>query len=554
MNVRKHLLFASVLLSAMSLSLSSCGDNDNWPEVDGAAPTVSLDGVEVHVEPGMKISIKGKLTDADGIKTIHLYSPGLYLDKTIDLVAIYGKPQTEYYLDYNAQSERHEEEEHYVITITVTDAGDRQTVEKFNASLDGDFSAPFFTIKPDENLTILIKDKTLLKLNFEVEDNRAIDYATIDLKKVDNGTETSMPGYPRTIKGDGKVLTFQESIEVPSETATYKAYIAAYDSDLGDGVHEVTAVSTINVQELPDFDVLYLADVATDAELNSDVFGVPMAMEHVGPYKYRVRYYNEKAGTEVCFIPQKGSFGPICFAPSKNNSAELGNELEAVNKIKLDKAGTYYLFNIDTWNATYSMTSYPVEEAVSPIDHMKYGTDCLNTWVDWNVPDPWMQKFYFGPASDPGNVVEMEPDPKNKNRFTVEWNINADTFDDNGALKFIILNWHSHGWWNYAAWRVDDSGDPSRCQWYGLCYPDNIKFMGNAEFFKWKYLDLPEDEYKFMYPNATYPFDTNNWNGSEDYRKLYVPDNWIKISPRPSSGVYILTLDVHSEHIKMVRK
>ena len=286
MNVSKHLLFASMLLSASAIAFTSCSDDNEWPEVDGLAPAVTLEGVEVHIEPGMNISIKGKLTDADGITTIQLESPGLYLDKTIDLVAIYGEPQTEYELDYNVQSSRHEEGELFDITITVTDAGGRQTVETFSASLDGDFTPPSFTIKPDENLTVLIKEKTLLKLNFEVEDNRTVDYATIDLKKVDGDTETSMPGYPQTLQGGTSTLVFKEEIEVPSEAATYKAYITAYDADYGDGVHSVSTESTINVQELPDFDVIYLADVENESDLNADVFG----LRHHRPQEGRRRH------------------------------------------------------------------------------------------------------------------------------------------------------------------------------------------------------------------------------------------------------------------------
>lgn len=554
MNVSKHLMFASMLLSASALAFTSCSDDNEWPMVDGLAPAVSLDGVEVHIEPGMNISIKGQLTDADGITTIRLESPGLYLDKTIDLVGIYGEPQTAYELDYNVQSTRHTDEEVFVITITVTDAGGRQTVENFTASLDGDFTAPVFTIKPDENLTVLIKDRTVLKLNFEVTDNRTVDYATIDLKKVEGTTETSMPGYPQTLRGNGATLVFKEEIEVPSEAATYKAYITAYDADYGDGAHTVSTESTINVQELPDFDVIYLADVENEADLNGDVFGVPVAMDHIGDYKYRVRYYNATAGTQVCFIPQKGSFGPICFAPSKENAAVLGDDLEQENKLVLDKAGVYYEITVDTWNRSYQTTTYAVSEAVSPVSHMQYGGDMLNTWVDWNAADPWMQKFYFGPASGPKDVLEMEQDKSNPNIFTLEWNMKADTFDDSGALKFIIHNWHHDGWWNYAAWRVDDSGDPSKCMWYGLYFPDNLMFTGNADFFQWKYLNIPESEYKYMYPGAPYPFDMDKWGADEAYRKNFVPDNWVKINPHPAAGTYLVTLDIHAERIKMVRK
>lgn len=39
---------------------------------------------------------------------------------------------------------------------------------------------------------------------------------------------------------------------------------------------------------------MYLADVATAEELNSDIFGVPMVIEHTGEYQYKANYYCQK--------------------------------------------------------------------------------------------------------------------------------------------------------------------------------------------------------------------------------------------------------------------
>ena len=63
--------------------------------------------------------------------------------------------------------------------------------------------------------------------------------------------------------------------------------------------------STISVSEMPDFPKMYLADVATVEELNSDIFGVPMVINHTGEYQYRARYYNKAAGTEIFLLTAK---------------------------------------------------------------------------------------------------------------------------------------------------------------------------------------------------------------------------------------------------------
>ena len=49
--------------------------------------------------------------------------------------------------------------------------------------------------------------------------------------------------------------------------------------------------STISVSEMPDFPKIYLADVATVEELNSDIFGVPMVINHTGEYQYLSRIH-----------------------------------------------------------------------------------------------------------------------------------------------------------------------------------------------------------------------------------------------------------------------
>ena len=51
---------------------------------------------------------------------------------------------------------------------------------------------------------------------------------------------------------------------------------------------------TVSVTDVQDFEKMYLADVATEAELNSDVFGVPMRIDHVGEFQYQALFIARK--------------------------------------------------------------------------------------------------------------------------------------------------------------------------------------------------------------------------------------------------------------------
>ena len=90
-------------------------------------------------------------------------------------------------------------------------------------------------------------------------------------------------------------MSFTEKIILPNEVKSYDVTLTAVDAR---GNQTVTN-STISVSEMPDFPKMYLADVATVEELNSDIFGVPMVINHTGEYQYRARYYNKAAGTVI---------------------------------------------------------------------------------------------------------------------------------------------------------------------------------------------------------------------------------------------------------------
>jgi hypothetical protein len=525
MKTSNTVLWASLLLTAMTFT--SCGDDEDWKDVDGAAPDFELTSDHIRTEAGRSIQIQGTIADNDGIATIQLKCSALNLNKVIDLIEIYGEPKKTYDLNYAFAIQDDETGDNFEVEVTTTDIGGRQKSQTLLVTLDGDFSAPVFTAAPDNEITVLIKENTLFNLKFTATDNRAIDYIEVDVDGVD--------GFPMTIQGNGqKTVEFSQKLPLPAEEAVYNVTLTAYDEPAQDNEVRSTSISSkVTVSELPDFEKMYLADVSTAAELNSDVFGVPMRVDHTGAYQYRARYYNETAGTQICFIPQKTDFSPICFGPDPDNTNVLGDDPETVGRITLDKAGVYYEINFNTKTGAYDLSTYETtdEKAMDPIFWV-YGSDNLNTWYsfaqagpeEWvHNDDAWLQEFYFGYSSGPGDVTRFTVDSKNKHLYYTDDPLTLDA----GEQKFIIHNWHGSGWWNYATWRVDDSSECEIFYYYGSVVKES--------YLKWAYGES---------------CDFSKW-GDEGYRKNFVPDNWCKPTVT-TAGKYRLYFDSHLGRAKMV--
>lgn len=535
-------LFSTCLATGLCLSaiagFSSCSSDDDWADVDGATPEVTLKSTHERTEAGRNIKIAGQLTDNDGIATIDLVCHELKLNKRINLIEIYGEPQKTYDLDYEFKIQPDETGDNFMIDVTTTDVGGRQNTQQVKVTLDGDFRAPVFTAAPDKEIAVILKPTTTFNLQFSVEDNRVVDYVEINVQDITAGEDNpvDVAGFPRRVAGNGSgTFNFSEKLQLPSEEATLLATITAYDKEENEPAHATSITSKISVGPLADFEKLYLCDVASAAELNSDIFGVPMLIDHVGEYKYRARYYNEKPGTEICFLAQKTDFGPICFGPANDDPNTLGDDPNEVGRIKLDKGGVYYLIDVDTYNRTYTLSTYSIEEAIDPVMHLHYGGNDLDTWWGAGNGEEWWQEFYFGPAGGPGDIKQrMVQDSKNPHIFIVEsWPLEAGE-----EMNFIIHNWHSHGWWNLAAWRVDNSSDPDKFLYFGNRFPETSHYTSNEDWFQYRYADVPG-------------FDSKKWQDSEDYRKSFVPDVWAKPTVTVS-GNYKMIFDAHLERARLV--
>ena len=82
-------------------SVTGCSDDNGYSDVDGQSPVAELKADHVRSGAGHDFTIEGTLTDEDGISFIRLECKDLYLNKTIDLIEIYGEPKKTYDLSYS---------------------------------------------------------------------------------------------------------------------------------------------------------------------------------------------------------------------------------------------------------------------------------------------------------------------------------------------------------------------------------------------------------------------------------------------------------------------
>lgn len=457
--MKKHFLNA-MLWAFLSLAFctTGCSNDDGYPDVDGQSPTITLAAEHIQSGAGRRFTIEGELEDKDGISSVNLQCADLNLNKTIDLIEIYGTPKETYKLSYYYDINKNEIGERFTVKVTVNDVGGRSISKEVLITMDGDFAAPSFDTTPDATVTVLIKTETKFNLRFAVTDDRALDYVTINIPGVEGFDN-------RRVEADGKAtFSFAEKIRFPNVVNKYDITITAVDKM----ANSTVAKSVLNISEMPDFPKMYLADVPAVEELNSDVFGVPMLITRTAPYQYKANYYNQKAGTEIFFLPQKSDFAPICFGLDPEDSRKLTDDPETAKPIVLDQANMYYEITFDVKTGSYATKTYPVSQATNRLPQA-IGSDYY-----LNPAEPqYVVPFQIGvldnsgnmPISTggPGGVAVFKQDAVNPNLFYTEAFEMVAGKDDKGkdkTLNFIIHNKHDWGWWDYCLWRLDNSTDP----------------------------------------------------------------------------------------------
>lgn len=121
--MKAKLLQSTVLwtfLSAATLFVG-CSDDEDYRDVDGQSPTLELTSDHIRTLTGYEFKIAGKIADKDGIRSINLQCAELYLDKTIELSALYSEPLYEYNLNYGFTIPEKTKGDSFTIKVTVTD-------------------------------------------------------------------------------------------------------------------------------------------------------------------------------------------------------------------------------------------------------------------------------------------------------------------------------------------------------------------------------------------------------------------------------------------------
>ena len=341
-NLKNVLLWAAIALGGFTFQ--ACSNDDDYPTVDGQNPTISLTSDLIHAEPGRTFNITGKISDADGIKSIRLKNEGMLLDKTINLLDIYKDSLLhEYNLDYAyTPADDWTDNSSFPLEVTVEDVVGKVSTANITIKGDGDFTFPVFTVAPSNKVNVMKEDPIFL-LNVAVSDNKSLKKLVIDIPGINKHDEVTL---------SGTEYEYSEEYTFPSEDADYEMSIKVYDSM--DNMTEQK--STIIVSDLVDFEKMYLADVNSAAELTSDVYGVPMLVDHVGEFQYRARYYNQKPGTGIRFIPQKTDFVPLCFGVDEKTGL-LTRKASDAKPIILEKVG-YYEINFNIITGEYKVEEY----------------------------------------------------------------------------------------------------------------------------------------------------------------------------------------------------
>lgn len=425
-----------LLIIGIFMLVIGCSDDDSV-DVDSVPEFVVLDE-EISSLPGETLTFQGVFSDPAGIETINIKYEEWFLDKTIvKSDSLY----TEYTLSYNflvpADAEPNSV---HTIPITIGNRGGVTNTRNVVVTLDQDVTNPIITIaSPANSSTVLIGDGNEIALSFTVTDNELAE-VTIESSLV---TET--------IAVTETTFNYSNEFDVTTPD-TYTFIITASDAS-GNTTTKTVSVNVFN--ELL-FDVMYITDVTTDTELNSDIFGIPYkaaASEVVGEdgYVFTAQYYAPEANTEVRFLPQKTSFSPYTFGANPDVAGELALGTDAtVSPIILPEIG-YYEITMDLNSQSYTVTPYtPTDEAYDQVYVVGRGVFTADSSTCTSNLDGSVLCWHFNSGQP------FVQDANSPYLWTLDVTVD-DQPDDEGVNGFI-LNANPSGWAPF--WRVDNPDDP----------------------------------------------------------------------------------------------
>ncbi|MEM6395136.1 MAG: hypothetical protein AAF741_02225 [Bacteroidota bacterium] len=419
-----YILAATILLIGLACE-------DDMISVD-STPQLEL-VEEISGLPGETIVFSGLLSDPAGVRDIRITYEPWFLDKVIEVTP--GVTQFELAYSFLIPADEVIGSEH-LVTVTAANPGDNDMTSQIRVTISGDNSQPVISISsPNDGGTFILGPGAEFSLDISANDDQGIGSVRIAGFGINEEVEVNDVSY-----------SFNREIDF-SLSGQFTVNVSV--TDLAGNTS--SASRTVNIEESLRFDRMFLADVDTDAELNSDVFGVPMLINgSTDPTTegviFEALYYNKEANQEIRFIPQKSSFAPFAFGAGPGpNELAIGTDA-TVNPIVLPEVA-YYRIIIDFTSLTYTLETFePTDPTFDFIILIGTGVTVNGESTCTSNADGSELCYNFGSGK------ELTPDPENPYRFFAD--IELFDYDPVGdGNNGFILGANKTGWVPF--WRFD---------------------------------------------------------------------------------------------------
>ncbi len=298
---------------------------------------------EYSALPGGSVTISVTATDPVGLQSVSIAYAEWNLSETVSLTN--GETEYEFMstIEIPASAEAGSAHEIKVSAINTNKVALDHII---TISLDGDVTPPMITNNTAAGIAFMGDGNDAI-LSITITDDMNI--ATVSITSTTFSEEVSV---------GSKTYDYSKDLNFVSE-GVYEFQIVAID---GNGN---SSTETVTIGAFEPFAKMYLADVSTDAELVSDLMGVPMLtngytqVDSLGKV-FRANYYNAVANTEVRFLPSKETFEHLTLGADGEGNL-IVNKSATVSPLILSEVG-YYEVIIDTRDLTYTVESYTPED------------------------------------------------------------------------------------------------------------------------------------------------------------------------------------------------
>ncbi|REE02221.1 cadherin repeat domain-containing protein [Marinoscillum furvescens] len=384
--------------------------------------------------PGGTAQVSASITDPVGLGTVGIQYAAWNLNEQIDVAGA-----TSYDLQYelNVPAEAESGTSHDIV-LAVTNTNGVSVQDTLKLMLNKDTDGPAIINNTTTGIVFMV-DGNDVTLDLKIEDTE--DIATLTVKNEIFSDEVVINAVSFQYKQNLNFL----------KAGIYDFEVVATDVS----GNTTTEVVTVVAQE--PFEQMYLADVATDADLQAALMGVPVRTEATTDAQlegkaFTARYYNAAAGTEVRFIPQKDSFAPLAIGAgdAAGTLAVAGDA--SVTPIVLSKVG-YYEIAVNLDDMSYTAQTYTPEDS-SYAYTMVMGTGVkVNgaSTCEQNADPSVTQCWHFKSGK---KLTKSESSPY---RFSadLEFYDQDESRDNEGGM---ILGANESGWSDF--WRFDNGEEP----------------------------------------------------------------------------------------------